>query len=66
MHLTVNGKELSFTEAHTGASLLAALKITPTAVVAEVNGKVIPQTEFDELQLASGDVLELVTVVGGG
>jgi len=66
MKLIINGKEMSFAETFTGAELLTELKITPTTVVAELNGNVVPRTEFLALELADGDVLELVTVVGGG
>jgi sulfur carrier protein len=66
MNLVVNGKEMNFTQPPTGATLLAELQITPATVVTELNGEVIPRSEFLELPLADGDVLELVTVVGGG
>lgn len=66
MYLIINGKQMSFAEPQTGATLLAELKIPPLTAVVELNGEVIPRSEFLEFQLADGDVLELVTVVGGG
>lgn len=64
--ITVNGKDLSFESEPRGAQLLDSLKITPATVVAEVNGSIMPREQFLECALQDGDVLELVTVVGGG
>lgn len=66
MKLTVNARELEFPTAPSGSELLVALDITPATVVAELNGRIIKRGEFLTRQLADGDVLELVTVVGGG
>lgn len=66
MQITVNGKLMDFTVAPTGAALLEALAITPATVVAELNGEVVKREDFLARILADADVLELVTVVGGG
>jgi len=66
MKLTVNGKPLEFDAAPTGESLLKSLTIAPATVVAELNGEVIKREDFLAQTLADEDVLELVTVVGGG
>jgi thiamine biosynthesis protein ThiS len=67
--LVVNGTERTF-EADaapaTLADLLAALGIDGRAVVAEVNGAIVPRDAFAEQPLASGDRVELVQFVGGG
>jgi thiamine biosynthesis protein ThiS len=64
--LTVNGLEHSQPGGITGGGLLAALNIPPGAIVAELNGGVIRREEFLNTTLADGDVIELVTLVGGG
>lgn len=66
IRLEVNGKQLEFTQELMGAELLDALSIPRATVVAELNGKIVPRAEFLECILADGDVLELVTLVGGG
>ena len=66
MKVTVNGKEMVFCEPPTGASLLAVLDITPATVVAELNGEIIKREDLLARELDDGDMLELVTVVGGG
>jgi thiamine biosynthesis protein ThiS len=64
--LTVNGQPREAADGATGADLLAALGIAPGAVVAEVNGDVVKRDQFLARILADGDMLELVTLVGGG
>lgn len=64
--LTVNGQSRELSDGATGATLLDDLGIAHGAVVAELNGDVVKRDEFLERELADGDVLELVTLVGGG
>lgn len=64
--LTVNGLPRRVAGGATGAELLAELRIPAAATVAEVNGSIVPREEFLARQLCEGDVLELVTLVGGG
>lgn len=66
MKLTINGEEREFGGTLSGAQLLAQLDIRPTTVVVELNREVVPRDEFLQRELAEGDVLELVTIVGGG
>lgn len=66
MKIIVNMQELEFEALPSGAELLNSLGITPATVVAELNGQIIKRDEFLVQRLAEGDVLELVTVVGGG
>ncbi len=64
--LTVNGKQFSFETEISGALLLEQLGLTPATVVAELNGEVVKREQFLDRALSDGDVIELVTVVGGG
>jgi sulfur carrier protein len=66
MQITVNGRRLEFDSPPSGAELLAHLNVTPATVVAELNGEIIKRERFLQQKLADGDLLELVTVVGGG
>jgi len=66
MQILVNGKQMEFDSPPSGLDLLARLNIVPATVVAELNGEIIKREEFLARMLADGDVLELVTVVGGG
>lgn len=66
--LTINGQAQEFGEKlpATLADLLLTLKIDQATVVAEVNGQVVPRSEFGTATLAEGAVIELVRFVGGG
>jgi len=66
MQITVNGQAMELSAGQTGAGLLAELKIPPATVVAELNAQIIKREDFLKHVLSDGDVLELVTVVGGG
>ena len=66
MQLTVNGQQQEHPAQLTGSGLLAALEIPASTVVVELNGEIIPRTSFTAHNLQDGDVLELVTLVGGG
>lgn len=65
MRLTVNGQEKDF-PGGTLAALLAHQGMEQAAIVAEVNGTIIPQENFSRTELSEGDVVELVRFVGGG
>lgn len=64
--LTVNGSPRVVASGAKGADLLDELRIPAAATVAELNGSILPREEFLARQLCDGDVLELVTLVGGG
>jgi sulfur carrier protein len=46
--------------------LLAALDLSTRRVAVEVNGKIVPRAHHEKHALAEGDVIEVVTLVGGG
>lgn len=66
MNLTVNGKQLEQPDGVTGQALLAALDWTAATLVVEVNGDLVHKADFLTRELKAGDVVELVTLVGGG
>ncbi|HES58016.1 MAG TPA: sulfur carrier protein ThiS [Firmicutes bacterium] len=66
LELTINGKDYSFDAELTGSELLKELEIVPSTVVVELNREIVRREDFLERRLASGDSLELVTIVGGG
>ncbi len=65
LHLTVNGNAMAV-QAETLAALLRRLDLNDAAVVAEVNGAIVPRENFAQHLLKDGDVVELVRFVGGG
>lgn len=61
----VNGRTIQVSPRSTVADLLAQLG-APRYVAVEVNGEVVPRSQHTQTQLADGDIIELVTLVGGG
>ncbi|HSQ96534.1 MAG TPA: sulfur carrier protein ThiS [Croceibacterium sp.] len=63
--LTVNGEPRK-SSAATIAALVHELELKPEKVAVERNGVIVPRSTLAEAPLADGDVLEIVTFVGGG
>jgi len=66
IRLTVNGASLDAPAGISGAGLLVLLDIPANTAVAEVNGEHLPRSRFLQHLLVDGDVVELVSLVGGG
>jgi thiazole synthase len=63
--LTINGEPRK-SSAATIAALVRELELKPEKVAVERNGVIVPRSTLGEVPLADGDVLEIVTFVGGG
>jgi thiazole synthase len=63
--LTVNGEPRSSASA-TVAELVREIGLKPEKVAVELNGTIAPRSTLADVRLADGDVLEIVTFVGGG
>ncbi len=67
MQITVNGEKRVFPGSVMRIDqLLEALDLAGQAVAVELNEAVVPKKQHAETALSDGDVLELVTLVGGG
>jgi len=64
--IIANGQPRVIKASSTIADLLHELNVKPTRVVAQLNGMIVPRSEFDKAVLQQGCKLELVTMVGGG
>jgi thiazole synthase len=64
--ITVNQEPQPLPQPATVAALLARLGKDPSRVAVEVNLAVVPRARQAEHQLAPGDAVEIVTLVGGG
>ena len=62
----VNGEPRDVREGATVADLLEELGLAAKPVAVEVNRDLVPRQRHDEHQLAAGDRVEIVTLVGGG
>ena len=65
MTITLNGSPRDISDGATIASLLVELKLTPDKVAVELNRRLVRSEKYDT-PLKSGDVVEIVTFVGGG
>lgn len=66
MKIILNSEERIVPEGHTVRDLLEALGLAGRPVAVERNREIVPYQTFSNAILQDGDVLELVTLVGGG
>ncbi len=66
MTITLNGESRDFPGPLTVAALLRHLGVRPEHVAIEVNRGLVPRARHEATEVAPGDVLEVVTLVGGG
>lgn len=66
MQVTVNGSPHSFEQPPSLTRLLENLSLTGKRVAVEINGEIVPRSQFPDTLLADGDRLEIVVAVGGG
>lgn len=69
MRITLNGESHEIRERQTVAELLEELRgqgLPAGACAVEVNRQLIPRRDHTQCQLADGDSVEIVTLVGGG
>lgn len=66
MLVHVNGEGRLLASGTSIAELLEALDVRPDRVAVERNGELVPRRDHAETRLVEGDVVEVVTLVGGG
>lgn len=66
LQITVNGEALSLPASMTAAEFLEANGYQVSRIAVERNGEILPKSQYGETMLAEGDVLEIVSFVGGG
>lgn len=66
VQIFINGEPREVREQITVAELIVELGLEPRYVAIEVNLQLVPRGLHDQRQLAPGDRLEIVTLVGGG
>lgn len=64
--ITVNGTKVELDHRATISDLLAALNVVSPAIAVELNQQIVSHAEFDRRNLKQDDVVEIVTLVGGG
>ena len=66
MKITVNQKLLVFDDKISLEHLLENLAVTKKYMAVEINGIIIPKSEYTKYQLKDADVVEVINAVGGG
>lgn len=66
LKLSVNQEPRTLPGPATVADLLVQLKLQPQRVAVEVNRELVPRAQHEKYRLADNDVVEIVTLVGGG
>lgn len=66
MKIKINGKEQTINNHPNLHALITHLTPNANRVIAELNGNIIKSAAWQETTVKDGDVLELVTFVGGG
>jgi sulfur carrier protein len=64
--ILANGQLRTSKAGSTVADLLQELNITPTYVVVQLDGEIVPRTDFDQASLKEGSKVEIITLAGGG
>ena len=62
----VNGNEISNADDLSLSDYLIREGYKISFVAVEFNGSIVPKTQYEEKILADGDVIEVVSFVGGG
>jgi len=66
MKINVNGEEHLMQDERTVADLVERLGLSQKPCAIERNRTVVPRAEHARTELADGDQIEIVTLVGGG
>lgn len=66
MRVSVNGQPADVPDGVTIDQLLEIVDVPPNYLAVEVNEDVVPRGQHASHQLADGDRVEVVTLVGGG
>jgi sulfur carrier protein len=66
MQISVNGEKREVNDSCTVEDLLNQMEIPRKGLAVERNREIVPRTEYSTTILNNDDVLEIVSLVGGG
>lgn len=64
--ITLNGDAMSGIEGMTVEELIQQQQFVKSRIALEINGTIIRKKEYETTQIHDGDVVEVVSFVGGG
>ena len=47
-------------------ALLEYLQLSPRKIAVEINREIVPKSQYESIRLRQGDVVEIITFIGGG
>ena len=66
MKLTINGESVTLDKPVTVSEYLAANGYKPARIAVEINEAILPKDQYEIHNLCEGDLVEIVTFMGGG
>lgn len=66
MKIQLNGRTQEIPSAADLAALVSRFCKNTKNVIAEINGEIVPAGQWQSRKVADGDVVELISFVGGG
>ncbi len=66
MRIVVNGEDKDVSDGASVSDVLASMSLDSSRVAVERNRQLVPRAEHGRTSVREGDVLEIVTLVGGG
>ena len=66
MQVTVNGESIELREGLSVQDLIEDRDLTGRRLAVEVNGEIVPRSEYPDHRLEPGDRVEVVHAIGGG
>ncbi len=66
IEIIINGKAMSVTEPIRLQQLIEQLEINKGKFAVDINGKIIPKSEYQTYDIREHDNIEIVVAVGGG
>ena len=66
MQIALNGDTAEVEDSVVMAALIASLDLSGKRIAVEVNGELVPRSQFDHHVLQPGDRVEIIQAVGGG
>ncbi len=66
IEIIINGKSISVTEPISLQQLIKQLEINKGKFAVDINGQIIPKSEYQNCDIREHDNIEIVVAVGGG
>ena len=66
LHLTVNGDDRKINAGTALTHLITELALSGKRLAVELNGEIVPRSQYETTALNEGDRIEIVQAIGGG